>query len=134
MDHLTVGGLVLGGGLESTSHKYGMFHQVCSLSKQSLWHFKNLNSGANYGFYQLVTEYELVTADAECIRASATENPDLFRVIPMSYGTFGFLTRINIRVVSYILRIMTSARVSKKICNRVARKKECWRSVKKKST
>ena len=55
-----------------------------------------------------------MTADAECIRASAAENPDLFRVIPMSYGTFGFLTRINIRVVSYILRIMTSARVSKK--------------------
>ena len=46
VDHLTVGGLVLGGGLESTSHKYGMFHQVSSLSKQSLWHFNNLNSGA----------------------------------------------------------------------------------------
>ena len=28
VDHLTVGGLVLGGGLESTSHKHGMFHQV----------------------------------------------------------------------------------------------------------
>ena len=66
-----------------------------------------------------------MTADAECIKASATENPDLFRVIPMSYGTFGFLTRINIRVVSYILRIMTFARVSKRICNRVAVKREC---------
>ena len=48
VDHLTVGGLVLGGGLESTSHKYGMFHQVNSLLKQSLWHFNNLNSGANH--------------------------------------------------------------------------------------
>ena len=75
-----------------------------------------------------------MTADAECIKASATENPDLFRVIPMSYGTFGFLTRINIRVVSFILRLKTSARVSKRICNRVTGKKECWRSVQKEST
>ena len=67
-----------------------------------------------------------MAANAECIRASATENPDLFRVIPMSYGTFGFLTRINISVVSYILR-----RVCKRICNKVGGKKECWRSVKK---
>jgi len=74
VDHLTVGGLVLGGGLESTSHKHGMFHQ-------------------------LVTEYELVTANGECVLASADENSDLFRVLPMSYGTFGFLTRLTIRVV-----------------------------------
>ena len=48
---------------------------------------------------QLVTEYELVTANGECILASEKENSDLFRVLPMSYGTFGFLTRITIRVV-----------------------------------
>merc|ERR1719397_524045 len=73
VDHLTVGGLVLGGGLESTSHKHGMFHQ-------------------------LVTEYELVTANGECIVASANENSDLFRTLPMSYGTFGFLTKLTLRV------------------------------------
>ena len=75
-----------------------------------------------------------MTADAECIKASATENPDLFRVIPMSYGTFGFLTRINIRVVSYILIIMTSARVSKRICNRVGGKKNVGALLKKKGS
>ena len=52
------------------------------------------------GYLQLVTEYELVTANGECIVASANENSDLFRTLPMSYGTFGFLTRITIRVVS----------------------------------
>ena len=83
-----MGGLVLGGGLESTSHKHGMFHQVLFLNALHL-----VNP-------QLVTEYELVTADGECILASANENSDLFRVLPMSYGTFGFLTRITLRVVS----------------------------------
>ena len=29
LDDLTVGGLVMGGGIESTSHKYGLFHYIC---------------------------------------------------------------------------------------------------------
>ena len=59
------------------------------------------DADADLGYHlQLVTEYELVTANGECILASANENSDLFRVLPMSYGTFGFLTRITIRVVS----------------------------------
>ena len=42
-----------------------------------------------------------MTANGECILASENENSDLFRTLPMSYGTFGFLTRITIRVVSW---------------------------------
>ena len=38
------GGLIMGGGLESTSHKYGMFHHIC-------------------------TQYEVVTSDGECVLA-----------------------------------------------------------------
>ena len=30
LDDLTIGGLVMGGGIESTSHKYGLFHYICS--------------------------------------------------------------------------------------------------------
>ena len=44
LDMLTIGGLIMGGGLESTSHKYGMFHHIC-------------------------TQYEVVTADGECVLA-----------------------------------------------------------------
>ena len=29
LDDLTVGGLVMGGGIESTSHKYGLFQYIC---------------------------------------------------------------------------------------------------------
>ena len=58
LDVLTIGGLVAGGGLESTSHKWGMFHHLC-------------------------TEYEIVTADGSCVVANENENTDLFHAIPM---------------------------------------------------
>lgn len=39
LDDLTIGGLVMGGGIESTSHKYGLF-QVIHLTPFSVKHFK----------------------------------------------------------------------------------------------
>jgi delta24-sterol reductase len=44
LDMLTISGLIMGGGLESTSHKYGMFHHIC-------------------------TQFEVVTSDGECVLA-----------------------------------------------------------------
>lgn len=76
IDYLTIGGLILGGGIESTSHKYGLFHK-------------------------LATQYEMVSADSECIIASETKNNDLFNAMKMSYGTFGFLTMITLKVIKY---------------------------------
>merc|ERR1712106_382924 len=76
LDVLTIGGLVAGGGLESTSHKWGMFHHTC-------------------------TKYEIVTADGSCLTASEEENRDLFHAIPMSYGTLGFLTSVTVKIVPY---------------------------------
>ncbi len=29
LDDLTIGGLIMGGGIESTSHKYGLFQYIC---------------------------------------------------------------------------------------------------------
>jgi len=76
LDFLTIGGLVMGAGLESTSHKYGLWGEIC-------------------------LEYESVTADGECIKANADTNPDLFMAIPISYGTLGFLTAVKIRMIKY---------------------------------
>merc|ERR1712050_227331 len=76
LDTLTIGGLVMGGGIESTSHKYGLFHK-------------------------LSVEYEIVTADGECVIATEEENSDLFKAIPMSYGTLGFLTSVKLRIIKY---------------------------------
>ena len=66
----------MGGGIESTSHQYGLFRKIC-------------------------TEYEMVTADASLVVASREENQDIYQAVPMSYGTLGFLTAVTIRMVRY---------------------------------
>jgi len=76
LDTLTIGGLVMGGGIESTSHKYGLFHHLCK-------------------------EYEVVTATGEVIVANEEENADVFHALPMSYGTLGFVVKITLSIVKY---------------------------------
>jgi delta24-sterol reductase len=74
LDDLTVGGLILGYGIESSSHKYGLFADT-------------------------VVSAEVVLADGRVVNASATENADLFRALPWSYGAHGFLTAVELRVI-----------------------------------
>uniref|UniRef100_A0A8D9A8C8 Delta(24)-sterol reductase n=1 Tax=Cacopsylla melanoneura TaxID=428564 RepID=A0A8D9A8C8_9HEMI len=74
LDDVTVGGIVLGQGLESSSHKYGMFHNNC-------------------------ISYELVLSDGSLVTCSKDKESDLFHVIPWSYGTLGFLTAIEIQII-----------------------------------
>lgn len=76
---LTVGGLVMGGGIESTSHKYGLWQNICH-------------------------SYELVLADGSLVTCSREEDPDLFYAIPWSYGTLGFLTAVEIDIVPFKVR------------------------------
>lgn len=66
----------MGGGLESTSHKYGLFQYICS-------------------------EFEIVAADGEVMIANHDTNSDLFYALPVSYGTLGFLTSVSIRIIPY---------------------------------
>ncbi|TRY79718.1 hypothetical protein TCAL_01985 [Tigriopus californicus] len=73
---LTVGGLVMGGGIESTSHKYGLWQHICP-------------------------RYEIVVADGTLMECSKDKNSDLYYVIPWSYGTFGFLTALDIQIIPY---------------------------------
>nr|XP_039255655.1 delta(24)-sterol reductase-like [Styela clava] len=74
MDDLTVGGLIMGTGVETSSHKYGLMQHVC-------------------------VAYELVLADGSFVRCSKDENTDLFYAVPWSYGTLGFLVAAEIRIV-----------------------------------
>lgn len=74
MDDLTVGGLVMGTGIESTSHKHGLFQHIC-------------------------LSYELVLCDGSVIECSKDNEPDLFYSIPWSYGTLGFLTAVELRII-----------------------------------
>ncbi|XP_026686359.1 delta(24)-sterol reductase-like [Diaphorina citri] len=68
------GGIVLGQGLESSSHKYGVFQNTC-------------------------VSYELVLSDASLVECSEEEDRDLFHAIPWSYGTLGFLTAVEIKII-----------------------------------
>lgn len=74
IDDLTVGGLVMGTGIESTSHREGLFQHIC-------------------------VGYELVLSDGSVVRCSKEHDPDLFYSIPWSYGTLGILTAVDIKLV-----------------------------------
>lgn len=74
MDDLTVGGLLCGTGIESSSHRHGLFHEQC-------------------------LAFELCLADGTVVRASPTVNADLFHAIPWSYGTLGFVLSVTLKVV-----------------------------------
>ena len=74
MDDITIGGLCMGVGIETTSHRAGLMQEN-------------------------VTAFEVVTADGELRRATANEEADLFAALPWSHGTLGFLTAVEVRVV-----------------------------------
>ena len=76
LDDLTIGGLVMGGGIETTSHKYGLFHCICK-------------------------SYEMVLANGKVVTCTEDEMPDLYTAIPFSYGTLGFLTAVEIDIIPY---------------------------------
>lgn len=74
MDDLTVGGLCMGVGIEASSHIHGFL-------------------------FETITEYELVVANGDILKASATEHTDLFRSLPWSHGTLGFLVGVTLKIV-----------------------------------
>ncbi|MEX1000681.1 MAG: FAD-binding oxidoreductase [Crocinitomicaceae bacterium] len=74
LDDLTVGGLVNGFGIETSSHKYGLFQYICE-------------------------SFEIITPDGELKKCSKDENSDLFAMIPWSYGTLGFLVAVELKML-----------------------------------
>ena len=71
---ITVGGGIQGGAGESSSFKYGLFHDTC-------------------------LEYEIVLGNGELITASPTKNEDLFYGTACSYGSLGGITLVKLRLV-----------------------------------
>ena len=74
LEELTVGGLVMGFGIETSSHKYGLFQHTC-------------------------IEFEVVLPSGEVAICNEKENVDLFRAIPWSHGTLAFLVSVKVRIV-----------------------------------
>jgi delta24-sterol reductase len=74
LDDLTVGGLINGFGVETSSHRHGLFQYICE-------------------------SFEIVTAEGKLIKCSKDENPEMFSMIPWSYGTLGFLVAVELKIV-----------------------------------
>ncbi len=74
LDGLTVGGLIMGFGVETSSHKYGLFQYICR-------------------------SFEIVTAEGKLVKCSKDENAELFYSIPWSYGTLGFLVAAELDII-----------------------------------
>ena len=71
---ITVGGGIQGGAAESSSFKYGLFHDTC-------------------------IEYEIVLGNGELVTASRETNRDLFYGVASSYGTIGIITLVKLRLI-----------------------------------
>lgn len=74
LDDLTVGGLVNGFGVETSSHKYGLFQYICE-------------------------SFEIITAEGKLIKCNKNENAELFSMIPWSHGTLGFLVAVELKII-----------------------------------
>ena len=74
MDDLTLGGLCMGIGIATSSHREGCL-------------------------FETVEAFEIVTADGSLVRATRDHNADLFHALPCSHGTLGFLVSVELRIV-----------------------------------
>jgi FAD/FMN-containing dehydrogenase len=70
---ITLGGAVSGLGIESASFRNGLPHES-------------------------VLEMDILTGAGELVTASRSQNSDLFRAFPNSYGTLGYSTRLRIEL------------------------------------
>lgn len=113
------GGLVMGTGIETTSHKHGLFQHICvsfemvladgsvvkcskvcdaffpRMIKTGFFSFPNLNANERY----ITRTCFLFSFFFKSRVPSQEENRDLYYAIPWSYGTLGFLTAVEIEIV-----------------------------------
>lgn len=71
---ITVGGAINGAAIESSSHLYGQFNDIC-------------------------LSYEILLGDGTVIKASPAEHAELFYGIAGSYGTLGLLLSVELRLI-----------------------------------
>jgi hypothetical protein len=70
---ITVGGAINGAAIESSSHIYGQFNDIC-------------------------ISYEVLIGNGELIEVSKEKNPDLFNGIAGAYGSLGIITLVKLKL------------------------------------
>ena len=73
LKHLTVGGLISGAGLETSSFRYGQFNDTC-------------------------TDYDVVLGNGELVRCNSSVHADLYHGLSGAFGTLGIVTAVRIRL------------------------------------
>ncbi len=71
---ITVGGGIQGGAGESSSFKYGCFHEICN-------------------------SYEMILGDGKVVSCSPQEKRDLFYGTAGTYGTLGVMTAVELQLI-----------------------------------
>lgn len=74
LEELTVGGMIAGTGVESSSHHSGLFQEFCM-------------------------ELEVVLSSGAVVKCSRKERPELFEAFFWSYGTLGMLVSAKLRII-----------------------------------
>ncbi len=71
---ITIGGAVSGGGIESSSFKYGLVHET-------------------------ILEMEVLLSNGTTVICSKKRNKDLFFGLPNSYGTLGYILKVKVKLI-----------------------------------
>lgn len=74
LKHITVGGAVVGIGIESTGFRHGFVHDG-------------------------IVEADVLLGSGEIVTTSAESEADLFDGLPNSYGTLGYILRVRMRLI-----------------------------------
>ncbi|CAG4989368.1 unnamed protein product [Colias eurytheme] len=92
----TLGGLAFGTGMSTHSHKAGLYHET-------------------------ITSYEVVLGDGSLVTATAdNEYSDLYKALPWSHGSLGFLVALTLKIVKvkpYIKITYTPVKGQKNYCD-----------------
>lgn len=78
MESITIGGVSMGFGMETNSHRIGFFQES-------------------------VVEFEIITSDGKVVKVTAQSDPELFYALPWSCGTIGFLASVKVRLQKVVL-------------------------------
>ncbi len=74
LKHITIGGAIVGIGIESNCYRHGFVHDG-------------------------LVEAEVLLPDGRIVTCSADRESDLFRALPNSYGTLGYILRASMRLM-----------------------------------